>query len=247
MARFAVGLPLVLLFTSFTLAQSDPQALTYAAQSMTSLTGGNVITDATLTGTATRTVGSEVGTGPATFYAKSQYESRIDMSLNNGNRSEIRNSSSGPLGEWIGNDGTANPYSYFNCMTDAGWFFPALSSLSTASNSNQVLTYVGQETRNGGSVQHLHSVWSGQQLSAMDFYLDAGTLLPVEIDLVAHPDTDSNTNISVQALFSSYQNLNGAEIPYHIQEVFNGSLLLDFTATSAVVNSGLSDSLFAIQ
>jgi hypothetical protein len=96
-------------------------------------------------------------------------------------------------------------------------------------------------------VQHLHSVWAGQQLSTMDFYLDAATLLPVEIDFNAHPDDDMTTNILFQILFSSYQNVNGAEIPYHIQELFSGALLLDFTASSAVLNSGLSDSLFAIQ
>jgi hypothetical protein len=106
---------------------------------------------------------------------------------------------------------------------------------------------VGLETLNGASVQHLHSVWSGQQLTTMDFYLDATTFLPVAINLNAHPDTDSNTNIPIQVLFSSYQNLNGVLVPYHIQEFFNGTLFLDFTASSAAINSGLADSLFAIQ
>jgi hypothetical protein len=50
-----------------------------------------------------------------------------------------------------------------------------------------------------------------------------------------------------QILFSNYQNVNGVQVPYHIQELFNGSLLLDFTASAATINTGLSDSLFAIQ
>lgn len=51
MARFAVGVPLVLLLASVVSAQnppqSDPQALNLVAQSFTALTGGTVITDAT--------------------------------------------------------------------------------------------------------------------------------------------------------------------------------------------------------
>jgi hypothetical protein len=228
-------------------AQSDPQAITFATQSIAALTGGTSVADVTLTGNATRTVGSDVGTGPATLYAKGQYESRLDLNLSTGNRSEIRNSSNSPQGEWIAPDGTPYPYSPFNCFTDAGWFFPVFSSLASANDQNQTLTYIGVETLNGASVQHLHSVWNREQLTAMDFYLDATTLLPVAVNFNAHPDNDQNTNISVQILFSSYQNVNGVQVPNHIQELFNGSLLLDFTASAATINSGLSDSLFAIQ
>jgi hypothetical protein len=236
-----------LVASSLSFAQSDPQALAFAAQSIAALTGGTTVTDATLTGTATRTVGSDVGNGPATFYAKGQYESRIDLNLSSGNRSEIRNSLSSPQGEWIGSDSTPHAFALHNCITDAAWFFPALSSLAFATDPHQSLSYIGLEKLNGASVQHLRSIWSGQQLSTMDFYLDAATLLPVEVDFNAHPDDDMTTNIPFQILFSSYQNVNGAEIPYHIQELFSGDLLLDFTASGGVLNSGLSDSLFAIQ
>lgn len=247
MARFAVGVSLVLLFSSFAVAQSDPQALTYAAQSIAAMTGGTPIADVTLTGTATRTLGSDVGTGPATFYAKGQYESRVDLNLDSGNRSEIRNSSTAAQGQWIGSDGTAHRYSSFNCMTDTAWFFPALSSLAFSNNSNQVLSYAGLETLNGASVQHLVSVWSGDPSTTTDYYLDAATFLPVQVNFSAHPDTSPTTNVAMQIVFSSYQNVNGALVPYHVQELLNGNVLVDFTATSSVVNSGLSDSLFVIQ
>jgi len=247
MARFAVGLSLVLWFTSFVEAQSDPQALAYAAQAMAVLTDGSAIADATLAGSTTRTVGSVASSGTGSFYAKGQYESRFDLTLDGGNLSEIRNSLNGPQGEWIGSDGTVHPSSDVNCQTDVAWFFPALSSLSSSGNSNQTLSYVGLETRNGGPVQHLRSIWAGQSLSTMDFFLDASTLLPVEADFYAHPDNNSDTNIPVQVLFSAYQNFKGPLIPTHIQQVFNGSLLLDLSVTNAVVNSGLPDTLFALQ
>src|SRR5579872_4149779 len=167
---------------------SDQQALAFAAQAMAALTGGNTITDVTLTGNATRTVGSDQGSGPATLYAKGTAESRLDLSLSNGKRSEIRNSSSGALGEWIDSNGSPHLFAPANCLTDAAWFFPTLSSLALANSQNQTLSYIGLETLNGASVQHLRSVWSGDSLTTMDFYLDAISFLPVATNFNTHPD-----------------------------------------------------------
>jgi len=212
MTRFAVGLSLVLVLVTPLFAQSDPQAVTYAAQAMSALTGGNPIMDATLTGTATRIVGSDQGNGPTTLYAKGQFESRLVMNLSSGNRSEIRNSLNNPQGEWIDADGNPNQYALHNCFTDAVWFFPALSSLASANDPHEAMSYVGLETFNGASVQHLRSVRSGEPLSTMDLYLDAVTFLPLEIDYSAHADQDANIDIPVQVVFSSYANINGAAV-----------------------------------
>jgi hypothetical protein len=228
-------------------AQSDSQALAFAAQSIAALTGGTQVTDITLSGNATRTLGSQVGSGTGTFYAKGLYESRLDLNLSDGTRSEVRNSTTTPQGEWIDSGGDQHPFSQFNCLTDAVWFYPVFSSLASATNSNQSLKYVGLETLNGESVQHLNSVWFSQPLFTMDFYLDATTMLPVAINFNTHPDNDSSTNIATQILLSNYQSLNGVWLPYHIQEFVNGSVLLDFAVTNAVINSGLSDALFTIQ
>jgi hypothetical protein len=232
---------------SFASRTSDQKALAFAVQAIAALTGGNTITDVTLTGNATMTIGSDVASGPSTLSAKGQNESRLDLGLDTGQRTEIRNSTNGPLAEWIGSDNTPHLFAQQNCLTDAVWFYPTFSSLASANNPNQILSYIGPETFNGVSVQHLHSVWSGQNLTSMDFYLDATTLLPVATNFNEHPDSDPNTNIAVQIVFSSYGSLNGVQIPYHIQEFFNGTLLLDFVATTAMLNSGLQDSLFAIQ
>jgi hypothetical protein len=54
MARFVVGVPLILLLVSVSCtqnpSQSNPQAVSFASQSITALTGGNAINDVTLTG-----------------------------------------------------------------------------------------------------------------------------------------------------------------------------------------------------
>src|SRR5437667_12398142 len=108
MARFVVGLSLSLFVASFVVAQnppvSDPRALTLAAQSIAAMTGGNALSDITLTGNVTWIAGSDIQTGIGNFLAKGTSQSRVDLTLSGGNRSDIRNSSSGfPQGAWIRN------------------------------------------------------------------------------------------------------------------------------------------------
>ncbi len=190
-------------------------------------------------------------TGSVTLLAKGFAESRVDLNLSGGTRSEIRNSNASPdEGNWIGSDSVVHAIALHNCFTDASWFFPALGSLgAVATNPNVVLTYVGLES----SLQHIHvytynaQLPAAQQLSAMDFYLDPQTLLPQVVIFNEHPDDDQTVNIAVEVMFSDYRNVNGATIPFHIQRYVNNSLTLDVELTSSTVNSDISDTQFSVQ
>jgi len=180
----------------------------------------------------------------------------MDLALGSGTRSEIRDAQTGTqLGKWVNPDSTSGQYASQNCWTDAGWFFPALGSL--AAGPNVVLSYIGQETRNGAAVQHIQSYiyqanWpagvtpSPQQLSAMDFYLDATTLLPVAVTFNAHPDNDAGTNLGFEVDFADYQAVSGVMVPMHIQRYQQGSLMVDLVVSNASFNTGLSLSSFSI-
>lgn len=230
---------------------SDPQAVTLAAQSIAALTGGVTITDITLTGTGTW---NGTDSGPATMQALGVGESRIDLALSGGTRSEIRDSQTGSaLGQWIAPNNTSGAFAMQNCWTDAVWFFPALSSL--AAGPNVVLVYVGQESRNGTAVQHIQSYQflagqfpspTPQQLSTIDFYLDASTSLPVAVTFNVHPDNDASTNLPVEIDFSNYQNIGGALVPLHIQRYLQGNPLMDLVVSNATFNTGLTLSAFTI-
>lgn len=235
---------------------SDPRAVTLASQALAALTAGARITDVTLFANVTRTLGSDVETGTATLKAKGLDESRVDLALSGGQRSDIRNSVIGlPQGEWIGSDGVSHSYPLHNSVTDASWFFPMLSSLNWAADPTIVLSYFGQGQLAGAAVQHIRSVRSFgptdtatprlQDLSAVDFYLDATGLLPQAIVFSLHPDDDANRNLQMTVLFSNYQRVNGVLVPFHIQEFFQGTLFLDFTVSNVVLNSGLPDSVFS--
>jgi len=251
---FAIS-ALVGLGAAQSLPTGDAQAVALAAQSVAALTGGIPVTDVTLNGTVTRIAGSDQQTGTVTLLAKGVSESRVDLNLSGGTRSEIRNSNAIPNeGNWIGPDGVVHAIALHNCFTDSSWFFPGLGALAAAANnSNIVLTNLGLESFQQTSVQHIHAYTNNsgfppaQTLSAMDFYLDPQSLFPLIVTYDEHPDNDEGVNIPVALMFSDYRNVNGATIPFHIQRYVNNSLTLDIQLSSATINSGLSDSLFNIQ
>jgi hypothetical protein len=235
---------------------SDPFAITLAQQSMAALTSGGTLNDVTLNASVTSTVGTDYDPGNATFYAKGRSESRVDFNLTTGGtRAEVRNIVTGtPGGAWKTNGGTPTRFTPHNCFTDASWFFPALSSLSQTANPNFVFSYVAKEQHGRVNAQHIRVYhWSPLQgtpsaaLSTMDLYLDAVSLLPIAIGFQSHPDDNMGTNLPTEIDFAKYQSVNGFQVPFHFQRIFNGGVVLDVTVTSASFNSGLPDTLFTLQ
>jgi hypothetical protein len=236
----------------------NPQAIALARQALAALDGSVQVNDITLAGIGTRTAGSDIEAGSASLKALGTLDSRLDLVLTNGNCSEIRNQANGASqGFWIGPDGTVNSMANHNVLTDAAWFFPPLTVLSQVSNQNLSVIYVGPDTKNGVAVQHVQFVTqfpamspgAGELLSSLtttDMYLNASSFLPVAICFSTHPDNDAGTNIPVEVDFSNYQSVSGVQIPFHIQKFLNGTLYLDLTVQNAILNSGLTDSNFAV-
>jgi hypothetical protein len=263
MARFGFALFLVFYFASLASAQnppaSDPQALNLVAQSIVAMSGGNPISDVTLTGNATWVAGSDLETGQLALKAKGVSESRIDLSLSGGTRTEVRNDTAGfPQGESIRPEGAVRSWAIHNCWINAGWFFPALSFLSATSDPNLIFSYVGLESRGGVALQHLRvfrylagqsakQIALTQQLSTMDIYLDSVSLLPRAFLFTTHPDEDALTDIAIAIGFSNYQTVNGIQVPLHIQRLVQNGLAVDLVLNGITFNSGLADSIFAVQ
>jgi hypothetical protein len=240
-------------------ATQDQSAIAIALKSRTTLTGAVQISDVTLTGSVMRTAGSDVGTGTFTLRAVGGSASRMDLSLSDGISTEIRTLSTGvPQGEWLAPGGVYTAMPLHNCLTDAAWFFPAFTVLSKTSDVSLTVVYVGQETRNDISVQHLHFAFSGAvqpnnspalddplaTLSSSELYIDSTTFLPVALDFNTHPDNDARANIPVEIVYSNYQTTNGILMPFRIQKFLNGSLFIDFTVQSVALNTGLTSSTF---
>jgi hypothetical protein len=236
---------------------SSPQGAALATSALTALAEATQVSDVTLTGTGTRTAGSDVESGNFTLKALGQYQSRLDLVVSGGTRTDVFNlSNTTPQGFWSGTDGVVHQMASHNCMAGEVWFFPALSMLSQLSNPNTVISYIGPETRDGIAVQHIQFVHQNSalsassnqmlgQLSTTDIYLDASSYLPLAISFNTHPDNSLNINIPVEVDFSNYQTVQGAQVPFRIQKFVNGSLFLDLTVQSAQVNSGLTSATFS--
>lgn len=235
----------------------DPQALFLAQKSMAALTGGTPITDVTISANVTSLLGSDNEAGTATLRAKGTAESRIDLSLPSGRRSEVRDIANGiPAGAWSTNGNAPTAMALHNAWIDASWFFPPLSSLSQTANPQFVFAYVGQEQHDGLSVQHIRSYQvpgsavanvSIPSLSTMDFYLDPNSYLPLAIGFNLRSDNNIGVSVPVEIRFANYQAVNGTQVPFHCQQIMNGSLILDAIVTSAALNTGLLDSTFTLQ
>lgn len=238
---------------------SDPQALSLVAQSLSAMTGNASITDVTITGNASWIAGSDRRSGSATLMARGTAESRVDLNLSGGTRSEIRNDTAGfPQGATVRADGTLIPSALHNCWISPSWFFPPLSFLNATSDPTLVFSYVGSESRAGGNVQHLRvfrylagqhaaEIALMQRLSSMDIYLDSVSLLPRAFVFTVHPEDDALTDIARAVVFSNYQTVNGVQVPFRIQRLVQNGLAVDLVLTGVTFNSGLPDSLFAVQ
>jgi hypothetical protein len=118
------------------------------------MVGGATISDVTLTGSVTAL--SETGneTGTVSFKSKVPGESRLDIRLAGTGTSAIRNQSPGyPQCALILRDGTKRLSAVHNCRIDSIALWPAL--ILAPALKQGVLSYVGQETRNGVLVEHL--------------------------------------------------------------------------------------------
>lgn len=226
--RFAFFLPLVLIAQFATAQQtvtSTPQGPSLLQQSLAALTGGQSITDVTLSGTVERIAGSDDETGTSTLKAISGDAGRVDLSLPSGQRSEILNgTTTPPAGSWSGLDGFSHPIAYHNLLTDSAWFFPVFGIANKLSTAGYVATYIGQETHNGQPVQHISVSQTSsvpdapgaptfQHLTQVDFFLDSTTLLPAAIAFNIHPDNDAGLDLPVEVRFSDYRLVSGLRCP----------------------------------
>jgi hypothetical protein len=255
----------VVLFSLFFAVQvvarqtTSPSGTTLLQQALAALAPSTTISDVTLSGTATRIAGSDNESGTVVIKALAGTGSLLSLTLPSGPRTELRNIASVPIaGSWSGPDGVSHAMAYANLLTDPAWF-PAFTVSALLSAPNAVITYIGPETRNGQSVIHVSSsqlfgdpsadaktAALMQHLTQTDVYLDPTTSLPVAIVYAAHADNNALVDIPVELDFSSYQTVSGAQIPFHVQKLFNNGLLLDLQFTSAVLNSGLSSSIFTV-
>ena len=256
LALFLFSIPIALQ----AVATKDATAASLLQAAVSALTKGTNVTDVTLTGTATRTYGSDVQTGVVTLMALGGRASSVSLELSGGSRTQTINQLQAvPAGQHSGPDGTLHAMALHNCWGPADWFFPALAFAEALNDPSIALAYVGEETRDGIAVQHVR-FWrvvdshgsNPRPLaliahgSAVDAYLNPANALPVTLDFNTHPHKNALEDFAVEIQFSDYQKMSGVVQPTQIEKLLNGRRVLDIYVSGVSLNTGIQPSAFAI-
>jgi hypothetical protein len=244
-------------FTSFhALGQATPGANPNSTlgQLAAAFSGGQVVQQIQLTGTATWTAGSLVDSGTAALTASTTGSSQMQLNLaSTGQRTETQTGTgSSAVCQWAGSDGVAHQLSVESCWRPALWFLPAISlQPSLLQNSTGVVdlgagtvgasTNIYRHLQGGLLASGLPTGFSTSlataiaQQSTEDLGLDPASLLPAVLAYTVHPDNGASTPIAIEIHYSNYQTVNGVQIPFLIQRYINGSLQLSIVVSSAQV------------
>ena len=253
--RWLACLCIVVVAVAVEAQQTTPIVTSTLQSSLLALSGSMTVQDITLSGTAT--AGSESGT--VELKATAVGQSRIDLNLSAGARSELRSTSdSGPAGVWYGADQMPHTIAPHNLFVEPAWFVPSIVISRLLSLPSSSVSYLGQETKGGSALLHFRVYQqlpgvsnplavTPQHLSQMELYLDPVTLLPTVLSFNAHPDSDASVDISTEIYFSNYQNVSGVLVPHSIQKHVNNGLVLDMEIQSVQLNCGIPAQTFTAQ
>ena len=232
----------------FILANLGQVALAQSALPAVVTTPPSTLTDVQLTGTVTWHLGPDSDSGTFTLAATRSGQSRIDLQLSSGTRSEVRLDNGMNSHLYLGTSGNWTESAVHNSFVDANWFFPLFSTAALASERSFVITSAGTasvQTQLSPNALSGASAATLQTLSTATFDVDPTTHLPTRMRWSTHPDNDYGVNIRYEVRYSNYQMIHGVAVPFHIQRYFNGMLELDLTITNVVLNPGVPSSDFS--
>ncbi len=235
--------------------QPLPESAGILAQVVSTVAGNNPVQDVTLAGTAMLPSGVS---GTIVLKARGAAYSRVDVMAGNDTRIEVRGRTQGrPAGWWQKNLSAPTAMALHNCFSEAAWFFPLFAIQDAQRGTDVGVASLTTEQQDASSVVHLkvfrprsaqsqRALAAMQRLSSTDVYIDSQTLLPRALKYHVHPDNDSTTNIAAEVRFADYRVVSGVQVPFRIQKLMNGTLVLDVVVGSAAVNTGVPLSAFTV-
>jgi hypothetical protein len=229
----------------------DPQALALLQASAAAM-GKTLPSDSVATGNVTLVAGSSTDEGSIRILTKGTSQTAVEVQTASGTSWSIVASN----GQANNVDGTkVTALSLEQASTTQSAYFPLPVISEILGNQDSCYQYIGPETLNGTSVQHVR-VWNSfnstsylQFLSGFtttDIWLDAVSGLPLQVSFIRRRGGGSAPKIPITIAYLNYQNVGGVLYPYQIEESVNGTLWAAVTIQSVVFNSGLSDANFPI-
>lgn len=232
-------------------AQRDPTAIALVQKSVAAM-ATTAPSDSSATGSITVVEGSTTDSGSISIQTLGTSETSETINLSSGQRAVIY--SYGEAKEINGTQ-SVNPMLEL-VVTDQCADFPLPLLQGALDNQDEAFQYVGQETLNGASVQHI-KMWNTflskprmqklASLSARDMWLDATSSLPVKIAYIRQPGEGAVPSVRMEVFFSNYTNVNGVQYPFQINKSYNGTPWQTITIQNVSFNTGLTSSQFEVE
>ena len=229
----------------------DPQAISIVQKSVNAMASA-VPSDSTANGSMEIVAGSQTTEGTVQILTKGTAESSVQSTGPSVTTTLIY--ANGQANETV--NGAVNVLSLERIQTAQAAEYPLPLLLSILNNPDTSLQYVGLETSNGESLNHVKS-WNtfasqpGLQslatFSTRDIWFDTTSGLPVRVSFTRCDAQGATAGIAVDVFFSNYQISSGVAYPFSIQESLNGTPWATITIQNVAFNTGLTDASFPIQ
>jgi len=236
--------------TNASTASVDQQAVAVLQQSVTAM-GATVPSDSTATGTITTVAGSLTESGTITILTRGTDQTSEQIQTPHGSTVVY---SQGQASN-VSGSATA-PISMELTQTSQCPYFPLPLLTSALNNPDTAYKYIGVESLNGASVQHIR-IWntyaSLPQMQALseftvaDLWLDAASYVPLRLSYTHRGAGGSEPRIEMDVFYSNYRNMGGAFYPLSIQKSFNGTPSVTITIQQVTFNTGLTNLDFPVQ
>jgi hypothetical protein len=249
---------LILAASPFTLRAQQPSAPTRDAQAMSVLSnalkalGGSVIgtiQDTVVQATLTPPEGHAQGPGTATFKTKG---AKIRSDATSGSKSGTSIFNNGR--EFRSSDHGMLPAHSANADHKRIEHLPALMLAQEIARNDFSAAYIGQETVEGQTVQHIRlfrvsnrNPVADLQLtknSELNVFVDTQTSRIVKISFPYVADNDWRQSLPMEIYYDDYRLTNGISVPFHQRYFFNGQPAGELQLTSVAINQGTPDSVF---
>ena len=208
--------------------------------------------DSSATGTVTVVEGSTIQSGSIQILTLGASQTSETLTLRDGQRTVIY--SNGDAKEITGSESANPPLELI--VSEQCPDFPLPLLLSALNNPDDAFRYIGQETLNGSSVQHVQ-FWNSfaskprlQKLapfSLKDIWFDASSSLPLKLSYSRRAGGGLIPSIPVEVSFSNYTKVSGVLYSFQINKSFNGTPWETITIQSVSFNTGLTDAQFQVE
>jgi hypothetical protein len=231
---------------------ADLQAISVLKQSIIAM-GGTVPQDSRASGTVLIIAGSDKEEGTFTIFTRGTSQTAEQITTTSGTRKSVY---SDGLANDTDNTGLNRMYSVELAASSQSPLFPLPLLTAILSYTDTAYEYIGTENLDSVECHHIrvYRTFAAQpdltylaSFTTRDIWIDSKTGLPHQVTYSLREGTGAVPTTSVTISFSNYQQTGRIQYPLQIVRSINGTPWMIITISSVNLNTGLSDSNFALR